>query len=280
MGRRATRVAEADASSYVFGYSVMSDMSARDCRRAGQWIYSKGQDTYAPFGPCIVTADEIPDPQVSDSWSTVNGEKKQGSNTRHMSFKVPFSISDISAGITSEPGDIIATGTPEGVGAGRKPQEWSWPGDVVVACVEGIGTSRHPTAGAAVSKGKTMIKQTMLAARSAWTSGGIAHAAEPVKIGFIATSSTPAGYIGEDERDAFMSAVKEGGGKLGGVPVNVRVEDDALKPANAKQIADKMVQGGVRSFTGVNFSNVMAAVGPTVLNAGGFYVSSNAGPSN
>lgn len=76
MGRRATRVAEADALSYVFGYSVMLDMSARDCRRAGQWIYSKGQDTYAPFGPCIVTADEIPDPQVLDLWLTVNGEKK------------------------------------------------------------------------------------------------------------------------------------------------------------------------------------------------------------
>ncbi len=144
MGRRATRVAEADALSYVFGYSVMLDMSARDCRRAGQWIYSKGQDTYAPFGPCIVTADEIPDPQVLDLWLTVNGEKKQGSNTRHMLFKVPFLISDISAGITLEPGDIIATGTPEGVGAGRKPQEWLWPGDVVVACVEGIGTLRHP----------------------------------------------------------------------------------------------------------------------------------------
>ncbi len=104
--------------------------------------------------------------------------------------------------------------------------------------------------------------------------------AKPVDIGFIGTLSTPAGYIGEDERDAFMLAVKEGGGKLGGVPVNVRVEDDALKPANAKQTADKMVQDGVRLFTGVNFSNVMAAVGPTVLNAGGFYVSLNAGPSN
>ncbi|MFJ3464948.1 fumarylacetoacetate hydrolase family protein [Achromobacter spanius] len=144
IGRRASRVAEADALSYVFGYSVMLDMSARDCRRAGQWIYSKGQDTYAPFGPCIVTADEIPDPQVLDLWLTVNGEKKQGSNTRHMLFKVPFLIHDISAGITLEPGDIIATGTPEGVGAGRKPQEFLWPGDVVVACVEGIGTLRHP----------------------------------------------------------------------------------------------------------------------------------------
>ncbi len=144
MGRRASKVAEADALNYVFGYSVMLDMSARDCRRAGQWIYSKGQDTYAPFGPCIVTADEIPDPQVLDLWLTVNGEKKQSSNTRHMLFKVPFLISDISAGITLEAGDIIATGTPEGVGAGRSPQEWLWPGDVVVAHVEGIGTIRHP----------------------------------------------------------------------------------------------------------------------------------------
>ncbi|MCH4588702.1 ABC transporter substrate-binding protein, partial [Achromobacter xylosoxidans] len=114
----------------------------------------------------------------------------------------------------------------------------------------------------------------------ALAAGGVQAQQKPVDIGFIGTLSTPAGYIGEDERDAFMLAVKEGGGKLGGVPVNVRVEDDALKPANAKQIADKMVQGGVRLFTGINFSNVMAAVGPTVLNAGGFYVSLNAGPSN
>lgn len=107
-----------------------------------------------------------------------------------------------------------------------------------------------------------------------------ALAQKAVEIGFIGTLSTPAGYIGEDERDGFMLAVNEGDGKLGGVPVKVLVEDDALKPANAKQIADKMVQNGVRLFTGINFSNVMAAVGPTVLNAGGFYVSLNAGPSN
>src|SRR5690606_18855046 len=84
MGRRAQRVAEADALNYVFGYSVMIDISARDCRRAGQWIYSKGQDTYGPFGPCIVTADEIPDPHVLDLSLTVNGVTKQSSNTRHM----------------------------------------------------------------------------------------------------------------------------------------------------------------------------------------------------
>ncbi|WPH16311.1 fumarylacetoacetate hydrolase family protein [Variovorax paradoxus] len=144
MGRRASRVTEADALSFVFGYSVMIDMSARDCRRGGQWIYSKGQDSYAPFGPCIVTADEIPEPHTLDLWLTVNGKEKQRSNTRHMLFKVPHLIADISAGITLEPGDIIATGTPDGVGAGRNPQEWLWPGDIVIACVEGIGTLRHP----------------------------------------------------------------------------------------------------------------------------------------
>jgi 2-keto-4-pentenoate hydratase/2-oxohepta-3-ene-1,7-dioic acid hydratase in catechol pathway len=144
MGRVARRVSEADALSYVFGYSVMVDISARDNRRAGQWIYSKGQDTYAPFGPCIVTADEITDPHALDLWLTVNGEIKQKSNTRHMLFKIPVLIADISAAITLEPGDIIATGTPEGVGAGRTPQEWLWPGDVIEAGVETIGRIRHP----------------------------------------------------------------------------------------------------------------------------------------
>ncbi|WP_113154407.1 fumarylacetoacetate hydrolase family protein [Nitratireductor sp. OM-1] len=144
IGRKATKVSEEDALSYVFGYSVMIDVSARDNRRAGQWIYSKGQDSYAPFGPCIVTADEVGDPHDLDLWLTVNGERKQGSNTKHMLFKIPMLVSDISAAITLDPGDIIATGTPEGVGAGRDPQEWLWPGDVVEACVEGIGTIRHP----------------------------------------------------------------------------------------------------------------------------------------
>ena len=144
IGTTARRVAKSEALRHVFGYSVMIDVSARDNRRAGQWIFSKGQDTYAPFGPCIVTADEIPDPQGLDLWLTVNGVEKQRSNTRHMLFKVDELIADISAGITLEPGDIIASGTPEGVGAGRDPQEWMWPRDVVVACVEGIGSLRHP----------------------------------------------------------------------------------------------------------------------------------------
>ena len=144
IGTTCRRVREQDALAHVFGYSVLIDISARDCRRAGQWIYSKGQDTYAPFGPCIVTADEVGDPHTLDLWLSVNGVMKQKSNTRHMLFKVQQLIADISAGMTLEPGDIIATGTPSGVGAGRKPQEWLWPGDVIEAGVERIGELRHP----------------------------------------------------------------------------------------------------------------------------------------
>lgn len=144
IGSTAKGVSREDALSHVFGYTICIDMSARDCRRAGQWIYSKGQDTYAPMGPCIVTADEIPDPQTMDLWLTVNGVEKQRSNTAYMLFKVDELIADISQAITLEPGDIIATGTPAGVGAGRDPQEWVWPGDVIEAEVEGIGRLRHP----------------------------------------------------------------------------------------------------------------------------------------
>jgi 2-keto-4-pentenoate hydratase/2-oxohepta-3-ene-1,7-dioic acid hydratase in catechol pathway len=144
IGKTAKRAQAANALDYVFGYSVMIDISARDCRRAGQWIYSKGQDTYAPFGPMIVTADEITDPHNLNLKLSVNGVEKQNSNTRHMLFNVNALIADISQGITLEPGDIIATGTPDGVGAGRSPQEWLWPGDVIEAEVENIGTLRHP----------------------------------------------------------------------------------------------------------------------------------------
>ena len=144
IGTTARRISRENALNHVFGYSVMVDVSARDNRRAGQWIYSKGMDSYAPFGPCIVTADEIPDPQKLDLWLTINGEEKQRSNTAKMLFKVDELISDLSRGITLEPGDIIASGTPEGVGAGRNPQEFMWPGDVMEAHVEGIGMIRNP----------------------------------------------------------------------------------------------------------------------------------------
>lgn len=148
IGTTAKGVSRKQALDYVFGYTLCIDMSARDCRRAGQWIYSKGQDSYCPMGPVIVTSDEIGDPQSLDLWLTVNGVEKQRSNTAYMLFKVDELVADISKGITLEPGDIIATGTPAGVGAGRQPQEWVWPGDTIVACVEGIGTLRHPVVAA------------------------------------------------------------------------------------------------------------------------------------
>lgn len=148
IGTTAKGVSREQALDYVFGYTLLIDMSARDCRRAGQWIYSKGQDTYAPMGPCIVTADEIPDPQTLDLSLSVNGTLKQNSNTAYMLFKVDELIADISKGMALEPGDIIATGTPAGVGAGMDPQEWLWPGDTIVAELQGIGTLRHPVVAA------------------------------------------------------------------------------------------------------------------------------------
>ncbi|MGY6251051.1 ABC transporter substrate-binding protein [Bosea thiooxidans] len=103
--------------------------------------------------------------------------------------------------------------------------------------------------------------------------------AAEVKIGMITTLSTPAGYIGEDIRDAFKLAIAQGGGKLGGVTVTLDIEDDALKPASAKQASDRMLQSGIKLLTGVNFSNVLAAVVPGVLESKAFYVSNNPGPS-
>tara|TARA_R110002033_G_scaffold44857_4_gene87990 strand:- start:1125 stop:2042 length:918 start_codon:yes stop_codon:yes gene_type:complete len=144
IGKRATRISKDDAMSHVFGYSVINDVSARDNRRAGQWIFSKGQDSYCPFGPAIVTADDIADPHDLSLWLKKNGEEKQRSNTKHLLFDIPTLIADISSGITLEPGDIIATGTPAGVGAGRDPQEWMWPGDVIECGVDGIGVLRNP----------------------------------------------------------------------------------------------------------------------------------------
>lgn len=144
IGTTARRVTESDALAHVFGYTVINDISARDCRRAGQWIVSKGQDSFAPMGPCIVTADEIGDPHDLVLTTHVNGVEKQRGNTRFMLFNVNAIIADISRVMTLEPGDIIATGTPAGVGAGREPQEFMWPGDVLESTIEGIGTLRNP----------------------------------------------------------------------------------------------------------------------------------------
>jgi 2-keto-4-pentenoate hydratase/2-oxohepta-3-ene-1,7-dioic acid hydratase in catechol pathway len=144
IGKKATRIDKENAMSHVFGYSIMNDVSARDNRRAGQWIFSKGQDTFAPFGPCIVTADEIIDPHNLNLWLKKNNIEKQNSNTKHLLFDIPTLISDLSSGMSLEPGDIIATGTPSGVGAGRDPQEWMWPGDIIECGIDGIGVLKNP----------------------------------------------------------------------------------------------------------------------------------------
>lgn len=140
IGEYGKYVPKAEALDYVFGYTVINDISARDCRREGQWIVSKGQDTFAPMGPYLVTKDEIPKPHNLNLSLKVNGVEKQNSNTQFMLFNINDLIEDLSTVFTLEPGDIIATGTPAGVGAGRNPQEWMWDGDVVEATVEGIGT--------------------------------------------------------------------------------------------------------------------------------------------
>ncbi|WP_309642550.1 fumarylacetoacetate hydrolase family protein [Flavobacterium sp.] len=140
IGKPGKYVDKKEALDYVFGYTVINDISARDCRRAGQWIVSKGQDTFAPMGPILVTKDEIPNPHDLNLSLKVNGVEKQNANTKYMLFNINELIEDLSTVFTLEPGDIIATGTPAGVGAGRSPQEWLWNGDVVEATVEGIGT--------------------------------------------------------------------------------------------------------------------------------------------
>ncbi|WKD36399.1 fumarylacetoacetate hydrolase family protein [Streptomyces xanthophaeus] len=144
IGRPAFRVSEEEAYDHIFGFSIVNDISARDQRRSGQWFFSKGQDSYAPFGPVVVTRDAIPDPMALDLSLRVNGVTKQKSNTRHMLFPIARLIADISSGMTLEPGDVIATGSPSGVGAGMVPPEFLRPGDTVEATVEGIGTLTNP----------------------------------------------------------------------------------------------------------------------------------------
>ena len=140
IGKKGKYVSKADAIDYVFGYTVINDISARDCRREGQWIVSKGQDTFAPMGPVLVTKDEIENPHNLNLSLKVNGVEKQNSNTKFLLFNINDLIEDLSTVFTLEPGDIIATGTPSGVGAGRDPQEWLYDGDVIEATVEAIGT--------------------------------------------------------------------------------------------------------------------------------------------
>jgi 2-keto-4-pentenoate hydratase/2-oxohepta-3-ene-1,7-dioic acid hydratase in catechol pathway len=144
IGRTAKKVTAEEALNYVFGYSIVNDISARDQRRGGQWFFSKGQDSYAPFGPAVRTADDLTNPHDLDLSLRVNGEVKQKSNSRYMLFKIPELIADITSGMTLEPGDVIATGSPAGVGASFTPQQFLVPGDVVECTVESLGTLSNP----------------------------------------------------------------------------------------------------------------------------------------
>jgi 2-keto-4-pentenoate hydratase/2-oxohepta-3-ene-1,7-dioic acid hydratase in catechol pathway len=133
------------ALDYVFGYTVFNDISARDLQyRTSQWFKGKALDGSCPMGPVIATTDEIPDPQRLRLQLRVNGVTKQDSTTGDMIFSVARIIEDLSAGMTLEPGDCISTGTPQGVGDGRKPPEYLHPGDVVEAEIERIGVLRNP----------------------------------------------------------------------------------------------------------------------------------------
>jgi len=139
IGRGGRGIMKADAMDHVFGYTIVNDVTARDWqKRHQQWFLGKSFDTFAPMGPAIVTADTI-DGRNLELRCLVNGEVRQKANTRDLIFDIPILIETLSAGITLYPGDIIATGTPEGVGVGFKPPKFLGKGDVVRIEIEGIG---------------------------------------------------------------------------------------------------------------------------------------------
>ncbi len=147
IGRTGKDIPAERAMEYVFGYTVLNDISARDLqleREGQQWIKGKTLDTFAPMGPAMVTADEIPDPHNLRIRLLLNGQVMQDSSTRYLIFNIPTLIAYLSQFVTLRPGDIISTGTPAGVGLGRRPPVWLKPGDVMVAEVEGIGSLVNP----------------------------------------------------------------------------------------------------------------------------------------
>jgi len=140
IGRRAKAVPASQAFDYVAGYLCFNDISARDFQnRTSQWVIGKSFDTFAPMGPVLATADEIPNPHSLHIALSINGEVMQSSNTGNMIFTVPRLVESLSAVMTLEPGDIIATGTPSGVGFSRNPPRWLKPGDVVRVEIERLG---------------------------------------------------------------------------------------------------------------------------------------------
>lgn len=145
IGKKAHRVEKEEALDYVFGYANFNDISARDLQKKdGQWMKGKFLDTFAPFGPYLVTQDEIPDSGKLDICLRLNGDVMQSSNTGDMIFNVPYLVAFLSQFVTLEPGDIIATGTPPGVGFARKPPIFLKAGDVVEVEVSGLGVLKNP----------------------------------------------------------------------------------------------------------------------------------------
>lgn len=145
IGRRARYVEAAQALEHVAGYCVVNDLSEREYQmeRGGTWDKGKGCDTFGPIGPWLVTADEVPDPQALDMWLEVNGKRFQTGNTRTMVFDVAHLLAYISRFVTLEPGDLIATGTPPGVGMGCKPPVFLKAGDTLRLGIAGLGEQRQ-----------------------------------------------------------------------------------------------------------------------------------------
>ncbi|GHO43861.1 fumarylacetoacetate hydrolase family protein [Ktedonospora formicarum] len=145
IGKKGKNISESDALSYVFGYTVINDVTARDLQKQHkQFFKGKSLDGSAPMGPWIITADEISDPHNLELRLRVNGETKQEGNTGSMIFNINQALAVLSRGMTLEPGDILATGTPSGVGFSRTPPQFLAPGDLMEAEVEGIGVLRNP----------------------------------------------------------------------------------------------------------------------------------------
>lgn len=138
-------ISASKAMDHVFGYTIVNDVSARDFQLAtSQWMMGKTFDTFAPMGPWIVTADEIADPHQLDISLEIGTERLQSSNTRELIFKIPELVEHLSTVVTLEPGDVVSTGTPAGVGFARKPPRFLKPGDECVIRVQGIGELRNP----------------------------------------------------------------------------------------------------------------------------------------
>jgi 2,4-diketo-3-deoxy-L-fuconate hydrolase len=145
IGDTARSVREEDALSHVAGYLVVNDVSERDFQfeHGGQWVKGKSCDTFGPLGPWLVTRDEVPDPQNLALWLEVNGHRYQNGHTRTMIFNVAQLISHISRYMTLQPGDVISTGTPSGVGLGQKPPVYLRAGDVIKLGIEGLGQQQQ-----------------------------------------------------------------------------------------------------------------------------------------